>query len=274
MGIFDALLRRAPGVLAQGLAGKNQGERILHAENRQRTLDEQNAQRQALQEALLQYNMQRQAAADRRAAELFPVQKRHIIAQTADEEAQAAGTGRYAPKPEKPIRPEWETAGYPSEDAYLKYLHRKGLATHIVEPKEPKVPPQPGESERRAAGILHMLEPADKRVDAIEEGLSKKQIALSRGGVLGRFGQSPEGKQYDDDLKSLVAFSLYAVSGATANPGEVENQVKMLRINEADDPATKLVKRQRRKELVESVRLMAGRAAPKRLSPSEYLNQP
>lgn len=257
MGGLDGLLRALPSFYAQAKAGEQAGfdrrrQQLQENEDRQRE-----AEHAALQRMILEQRAQEEQAT-------APYRRRLLEAQASDATAQAEGTGRYAPRPVAPTRD-------PVADDFEKYRLQKEYERRNrigdFAPRKPTgeaaaKPAIPTESERRGAALLHVLEPANARINAIEDGLSKGQIALNRGGLLGRFAQSPEAKQYDDDLRSVVANYLYVVSGATANPGEVENQIKMIRINEADDPATKATKRQRRQEMVEAVRLVAGRAAP------------
>lgn len=261
MGVLDAFLQAAPGLYAKAKAGQQMGfdrrrQQLQENEDRQRE-----AEQAALQQMILQSRMQEEQ-------QTAPVRRRLLDAQAADATAQAEGTGRYAPKPVQKPQPEWVTEGFPDERSYLAFVRRKAQAGRMpTAGAGPEKPVVPTESERRGAALLHVLEPANKRVEALEKGLSTGQIALSRGGLLGRFAQSPAAKQYDDDLRSIVANYLYVVSGATANPGEVENQIKMIRVNEADDSDTRDTKRQRRQEMVDAVRLVAGRAAPEQ-SPS------
>lgn len=95
MGIFDELARRAPGVLAQHQAGKLKGEATRYDRDREEQEFQARARAEAIQQALME---RRQAGEDA----LRPFRERLLAAQTSDAEAQAAGTGRYAPKPVEP----------------------------------------------------------------------------------------------------------------------------------------------------------------------------
>lgn len=273
-GFLDSLFRNAPGIVAKGLAGRQAGI----DQREQQTRDEEDRRalyaRQALQNMLTQQTVDETQQTGPLRRTLLQSQAEKAQADAEDARAQAAGTGRYAPKLEKAILPEWQREGFPDQASYLTYAHRKAAATHITDPKEPKPPAQPSESERRAGAVLHVLNAANDRVNGVEEGLGKGQLALSRGGMFGRAIQTPEAKQYDDDLKLMVSHYLYVLSGATANPGEVANQAATMRINEADDPATRAIKTTRRRQMVEAVKLMAGRAAEQGGPPARATKYP
>lgn len=101
MGFLDQLALRGPGVVAKGMAGQRAGEdrrrkQEIEDERRQRDI-----QTSALERLLLQENIN-----------TAPTRRRLLGAQASDEEAAAAGTGRYAPRPvpqPDPIRGVTET---------------------------------------------------------------------------------------------------------------------------------------------------------------------
>lgn len=266
MGL-DGVFRRVPGLLATGLRAKREGEDL----SRKREVEEQERQaateRRALEMLLLQTNLDKARAPKAPDYERVEIEgeggpEYGFVAPGAD----TVRTGARVPK--KPVAPAPRDPVQTALDIErgridLERTNRIGRfkPPEPKAPPEPKTPSPPSEGERRGAGLLTVLEKSNARIDAVENGISTGQIALSRGGLLGRFAQSPEAKQYDDDLRHFVASALYVVSGATANPGEVENMVKTIRVNEGDDPATRQVKAQRRKELIDAVRVIAGRAA-------------
>lgn len=100
MGILDEILRRAPGIAAQGLAGRFQGQQIRRTQDRQDRLDEAEMSQRALRDMLLQGNFERQQAADARAAQREPLEQEQIKAQT--EAARALAAQRETPRPEAP----------------------------------------------------------------------------------------------------------------------------------------------------------------------------
>lgn len=258
MSFFDQLALHAAGAVGKYQQGNRAGEqerykRGITAQDRQDDLE-----RQALQQSIMQQR-DAQAEAFRRdqlsqgEAYRRDTMERAAVDRGAAREQQAAiAREQIAARAEQ------------GDKERAARADQARLVAALRPPKPEPIPKQPSESERRGAGLLTVLEPADQRVSKIEDGLTKGDIALTRGGIVGRFFQSPEAKQYDDDLKSLVSTYLYVVSGATASPKEVDNQVAMIRVNEADvgDAATIALKQKRRQEMMGAVRTIAGRAAP------------
>lgn len=70
---------------------------------------------------------------------------------------------------------------------------------------------------------------------------------------VGNFMTSPEYQQAQNSMRTIVASYLYSVSGATANPGEVENQVSVLTPRPGDNPQTVAAKKARLIEMVKAV---------------------
>jgi hypothetical protein len=80
-----------------------------------------------------------------------------------------------------------------------------------------------------------------------------KGQVLAQFGALGNPWQSSEYQIAADGLKSSISQVLYSLSGATANPGEVINQIEVLSPKFGDKPATIAAKLDRFKTLVQSV---------------------
>lgn len=110
MNWLDAIFQRAPGIVAKGLAGKREGEDIARKRQMQDAEQQREVERHALEQMLLQENVN-----------TAPYRQRLLKAQTEDEEAQAAGTGRYAPKPVEPK----------ARQTFTRTLSRKGKPTDV-----------------------------------------------------------------------------------------------------------------------------------------------
>lgn len=91
-----------------------------------------------------------------------------------------------------------------------------------------------------------------------------------RGGIpgVGNFLTSPEYQQAQNSMRTIVASYLYSVSGATANPGEVENQVSVLTPRPGDSPQTVAAKKQRLQDMVQAV-VAAASGTPITVDPSQ-----
>lgn len=76
-------------------------------------------------------------------------------------------------------------------------------------------------------------------------------------GDLSGFTTSGEYQSAKNSLKTIVASYLYSVSGATANPGEVETQTNVLMPKPGEDPQSVADKKARIKTMVEAVKSVA-----------------
>jgi hypothetical protein len=84
------------------------------------------------------------------------------------------------------------------------------------------------------------------------------------GGVaktLGSYGTTEKYQRARNAMKTIVATYLYSTSGATANPGEVENQVDVLMPLPGEQPASVADKKQRLTDMVEAIRMAGGPSA-------------
>jgi hypothetical protein len=77
----------------------------------------------------------------------------------------------------------------------------------------------------------------------------------ARNGIpgVGNFLTSPEYQQGQNSIRTIIASYLYSVSGATANPGEVENQASVLTPRPGDTPQTIAAKKARLQDMVQAV---------------------
>lgn len=109
MSGLDGLLRALPSFYAQAKAGEQAGfdrrrQQLQENEDRQRA-----AEQAALQQMLLQSRMREDEAT-------APYRRQLLKAQADDETARATGTGQYAPRPEKPTRPNYQKIVGPNGD--------------------------------------------------------------------------------------------------------------------------------------------------------------
>lgn len=77
-------------------------------------------------------------------------------------------------------------------------------------------------------------------------------------GDLSGYTTSGEYQSAKNSLKTIVASYLYSVSGATANPGEVETQTNVLMPKPGEDPTSVADKKARIKTMVEAIHSVAG----------------
>jgi hypothetical protein len=164
------------------------------------------------------------------------------------------------PAPSQPAAPTQRTGGW---GAPAPSFGGGGMppAAPMAAPSGPSVgAPLPGTKARpteaaiRNASIGRVLASEVPKVGNNFKALTdpKGQI-LSQFGALGNPWQSSEYQVAADGLKSSISQVLYSLSGATANPGEVLNQIEVLSPKFGDKPATIAAKLDRFKTLVQSV---------------------
>ncbi len=94
--------------------------------------------------------------------------------------------------------------------------------------------------------------------DALSNGWSQAADAnIPFVGRPGRMLTSGEYQQAQNSLKTIVASYLYSVSGATANPGEVDNLVSVLTPQFGENPTSVAGKKARLQQMVEAVQAAA-----------------
>jgi hypothetical protein len=84
---------------------------------------------------------------------------------------------------------------------------------------------------------------------------SMYEQGASRVPLIGNYLTSPDYQRAANSVTTVVANYLYSVSGATANPGEVANQVAVLMPRPGDSAATIAAKKTRLSQMVDSVRV-------------------
>lgn len=109
MGGLDGLLRALPSFYARAKAGEQAG----FDRRRQQLQENEDRQREAEQAALQQMLLQSRMREDEATA---PYRRQLLKAQADDETARATGTGQYAPRPEKPTRPNYQKIVGPNGD--------------------------------------------------------------------------------------------------------------------------------------------------------------
>lgn len=134
-------------------------------------------------------------------------------------------------------------------------------------PADPSTAGKTTEATRRNQQLATVIEPEVQSLmgdgtkpgtfDALANGWDQARDA---GGdavrVLGQ-GPSPAYQQAKNSLKTIIASYLYSVSGATANPGEVENQASVLTPRPGEDPNSIADKKRRIQVMVDAVRAAA-----------------
>ncbi len=115
------------------------------------------------------------------------------------------------------------------------------------------------EGQRRNQQLYQVTQPeltiVEKNFDALTE------IGNQAGGtipVVSNYFTSPEYQQAENSLRVIVANYLYSVSGATANPGEVANQVAVLTPRPGESKESIENKRARVRTMVESIKTGIG----------------
>lgn len=163
-----------------------------------------------------------------------------------------------APTPEKPPAP---PTGYrPKADG-------TGLEFIPGGPADPSTAGKTTEATRRNQQLASVIEPELNSLigDATKPGTfdalsnPNDQLRAMGGDVALGVGQgpSPEYQQARNSLTTIVASYLYSVSGATANPGEVEKQVEVLTPKFGESAASIAAKKARLQAMVEAVKAAA-----------------
>jgi hypothetical protein len=79
---------------------------------------------------------------------------------------------------------------------------------------------------------------------------------------LDNMATSPQYQQARNAMRTIIATYLYSTSGATANPGEVENQISVLMPAPGEAPESVADKRARLKTMVDAIRQAGGNWKP------------
>lgn len=141
---------------------------------------------------------------------------------------------------------------------------RNAMTGETVQSPETAKTGTPTESERRAAGLLSLIEDADAKLNAVLQSgapTTGEQL-MGRVPIVGRVVASDRARQMRQATEQMVANALYLLSGASSTDPEVRRQIDILTPQPFDDPATAAQKAQGRRTLVEAARKIAGRAVP------------
>jgi hypothetical protein len=131
-------------------------------------------------------------------------------------------------------------------------------------PADPATAGKTTEATRRNQQLAKVLEPEVQSLlgpdgnsgtfDALTNGWSQAVDAMGPLGLVVGGGPAAEYQQAKNSLKTIIASYLYSVSGATANPGEVETQASVLTPKPNEPAASVAEKRRRIATMVQAVR--------------------
>jgi len=128
----------------------------------------------------------------------------------------------------------------------------------------------PTEAQQRAASLVHVVTPELKVVEESWDQLDNWENQAMGGKVPGTDWAPLQGftssgnQQAQNALKTIISSYLYAISGATANPGEVANNIDILTPKMGDKPEVVAAKKARVRAMVEAIAMQAkgGTAQP------------
>lgn len=203
------------------------------------------------------------------------------------QEAWQVAMQRMQPKTETPQNPfmsagngkffNWQTGEYvndpnaapelPAPPAGYRYGQDGNLSFIPGGPADPSTAGKTTEATRRNQQLATVIVPELKSLlgdgttpgtfDALASGWDQAKGMIPGGNMLGVTATSPQYQQAQDSLKTIVASYLYSVSGATANPGEVANQVDILTPKPGDSPERVAAKKDRIVQMVKAVEAAA-----------------
>lgn len=134
-------------------------------------------------------------------------------------------------------------------------------------PADPSTAGKTTEATRRNQQLATVIEPEVKSLigdattpgtfDALANGVDQAKSFIPGGNLTPLTATSPEYQQATDSLRTIVASYLYSVSGATANPGEVQTQVDILTPKPGDSKERVAAKKARVQQMVDAVRAAA-----------------
>ena len=119
---------------------------------------------------------------------------------------------------------------------------------------------KPTEQQNRQRQLYDVVRP---ELDTVKQTFpALKQLGNQVGGMLPgkveNFVTTPDYQRASNSLRTIIATYLYSTSGATANPGEVENQVRVLMPMPGESDASTADKLRRIETMVESIKRAAG----------------
>lgn len=130
-------------------------------------------------------------------------------------------------------------------------------------PADPSTAAKTTEATRRNQQLATVITPelagliGDGKTPGTFDALADPGNQVWNGLGVGNFLASPQYQQAQNSLKTIVASYLYSVSGATANPGEVQNQVDVLTPKPGESKESVAAKKQRLVQMVDAVKAAA-----------------
>ena len=126
--------------------------------------------------------------------------------------------------------------------------------------------------------LLTVVTPELATIETTFAELSKpeNQVGAMAPGGLGNYATSAGYQQGRNALRTIIASYLYSMSGATANPGEVETQTDVLMPRIGEEAASVADKLARIRVMVNSIKTRAGgnAAAEGEIPPDELIAGP
>ena len=122
----------------------------------------------------------------------------------------------------------------------------------------PGTTPKPTEAQLRNRQLYSVVKPELKTVQDNFKALSVLGNQIAAGALpksVASFATTAEYQRAQNALRTIIATYLYSTSGATANPGEVENQVSVLMPVAGESDASVQDKLKRIETMVESIRV-------------------
>lgn len=175
----------------------------------------------------------------------------------------SAGATLYDPTTNQPIYTAPDKPSSASVPAGYRPSASGGLEFIPGGPADPATAGKTTEATRRNQQLAKVIVPEAQSLlgqngqggmfDALANG--QDQARDAGGGLALGLGQGPsaEYQQAKNSLKTIIASYLYSVSGATANPGEVETQASVLTPKFGEDPKSVAAKKARIAQMVQAV---------------------
>jgi hypothetical protein len=118
------------------------------------------------------------------------------------------------------------------------------------------------EGERRNRSLYSVVAP---ELQIVEENFDALADMWNQGASklpMSDFATTPEYQMAANSLQTIIASYLYSVSGATANPGEVEKQAAILTPRPGESAVSVASKKRRIREMVNAIRQSGGQWTP------------
>lgn len=176
-------------------------------------------------------------------------------------ESVAPGSTLYDPNSNRPVFT--APGGEPKAPNGFQYQPDGTLTFIPGGPADPSTAGKTTEATRRNQQLATVITPelqsliGNGQTPGTFDALADTGNQVWNGVGLGNIATSPQYQQAQNSLKTIVASYLYSVSGATANPGEVQNQVDVLTPKPGESAQSIAAKKQRLISMVEAVKAAA-----------------